>query len=171
MFLVFPKLKKTVWFFSAFGITMLFCSLIMKHYFENYVTVIAAACISLITIPIHTYKKRKSNFRLIREYRSFRYGKNDTAVEKFKIGLARTHFKAEVIASAIWCILGAFAFSYYYSKRDGAENVALISVLCAIGAFVVVLLIDFAIWMAVISYYDYLSAKAKASPPQGNKAF
>ena len=103
MFLVFPKLKKTVWFFSAFGITMLFCSLIMKHYFENYVTVIAAACISLITIPIHTYKKRKSNFRLIREYRSFRYGKNDTAVEKFKIGLARTHFKAEVIASAIWC--------------------------------------------------------------------
>ena len=169
MSLIFPKLKKTVWFFSAFGITMLFCSLIMKHYFENYVTVIAAACISFITIPVHTYKKRKGNFRIIREYRSFKYEKNDTAVEKFKKGLARTHFKAEVIVSALWCILGAFAFSYYYSKRDGAENVALISVLCAIGAFILILLIDFALWIAAISYYDYLSAKAKASTPKNNQ--
>ena len=154
MGLVFKKIKMCVWFFCGFAIIMLFCSLPLKNMVENYVTVLVAASISLVIIPIYTYFKRRKKHFLRRAHRSVKYDKYDSIAVRFKKSLIFTHFKAEAITAAIYCSVGAFAFAYYFSQRDAKGNVALVSILCSIGAFALIMLIDFVIWLGCIAFYE-----------------
>jgi CubicO group peptidase (beta-lactamase class C family) len=72
------------------------------------------------------------------------------------------NFKAEAIAAAIYCAVGAFAFSYYFSKNEEMKGVTLISVLCSIGLYGLIMLIDFMIWGRTVAYYE-----RPKSPKQG----
>ena len=152
--MVFKKLKMGIWFFCGFMIIMLFLSLILKHIAENYITVITAACVSFAVIPLYTYFRRRKNFSVIREYFSTRFSEEDSNFDRFKKSILFLHFKAEAIAAFIYCSVGAFAFSYYFSQRDGAKHVALISLLCALGAYGLIMLADLIIWGRTVVYYE-----------------
>ena len=152
--MVFKKLKMGIWFFCGFAMIMLFCSLPLKHLVENHVTVLISAGISFIVIPIYTYFKRRKNPFIFRQYRSVRFAETDLNFDKFKKSPLFDHFKAEAIAAAIYCSVGAFAFAYYFSQRDGARYVALISVISAICAYGVIMLIDLIIWGRTVVFYE-----------------
>ena len=160
--MLFKKLKMGIWFLCGFAIILLFCSLPLKHFADNSVIAITAGAISLVLIPLYTYYRRRKNFMLIREYRSVKYLETDSHFDKFKKSLYRTHFKAEAIAAAIYCAVGAFAFSYYFSKNEEMKGVTLISVLCSIGLYGLIMLIDFMIWGRTVAYYE-----RPKSPKQG----
>jgi hypothetical protein len=154
--LIFNKLKTGIWYAACFVIILLFCSLPMKKFFDNYIIALTALVMSLIIIPIYAYLKRRKNKWYLIAFRSVKYSDRDASIDKFKCSPLFVHFKAEAFAAAFYSLLLVSSFFYYLAKGRSLTEILVFGALCTLICFAAIMLLDYLVWIKTVSYYDNL---------------
>lgn len=157
--LVFKKLKTGIWYAACFVMILLFCSLPMKSFFDNYVIALSALIMSLIIIPIYAYLKRRNNKWYLRAFRSVKYSDRDAPADKFKRSPLFIHFKAEAFAAAFYSLVLVASFSYYLAKGRSITEILVYGAICTLICFAAIMLLDYLVWIKTVSFYDNPKSK------------
>ena len=152
--LVFLKLKRGLWFSAAFMLILLFSSIPLKHYLENQMMVLTAFILSIIILPIYTYKKRIKNSFFLRIYRSRRFDNHDSCFDKFKKSPFFIHFKAEIIAATFYSVLLVAGCCYYIAKGNDPAYIVAVAIICTAISMTSVILLDFLVWNRCFAYWE-----------------
>lgn len=159
--LILKKLKTGIWYAACFVMILLFCSLPMKSFFDNYVIALTALIMSLIIIPIYAYIKRRKNNRYMRTFRSVKYSDRDAPADKFKRSPLYIHFKAEAFAAAFYSLLLVASFSYYLAKGRSITEILVYGAICTLICFAAIMLLDYLVWIKTVTYYENPKTKSQ----------
>lgn len=165
--LFFLKLKRGLWFAACFMIILLFCSLPMKHFFENYVIAIVALILSVVIVPIYAYFKRRKNGQYMRIYFTVRYAENTTPTEKLKLSPLLIHFKVEAIVAAIYSLFLVAGAFYYVGKGMGIGLILLLCTVFTVLCVAVIMILDYFVWIKAFKFWEDQKAKQKANKKLG----
>ena len=151
--LLLKKFSKAIWFIGVFVIIMLFYSLPLKNFVENYVTVFFAFITSLIIIPIYVFFKRCKNQSFKALFLKTEYSDEDSPISVFRKSPLFVHYKAEIIITLFFTVIGVLGLCYYFAKDKHMPVVIISATVMIISAFVAVAVIDFCVWMNACSYW------------------